>query len=130
MAGDTAYHSDLPPFQPHKLYYQVIPKRFLRVVTSIMPLFGKDPRRFGRNGDIDLTALVRDGDFPTHAHINYSEVAAIKDEATLCHTSQLGGPSLRRGPMRWMQYIFGQHEYYMRAYPPANGRLREQDLFD
>ena len=130
MAGDASYESDLPPFKPQKLYYQVIPKRFLRFAISIMPLLGKDPRRFGRNGDIDLAALVKDGDFPIHARIYYGEVSGIKDEAMLCHSSQLDGPSLRRGPMRWVQVLFGENEYFMRAYPPANERLREHDLFE
>ena len=129
LAGDPVYQDGQPPYQPSKLYYQTIPKGFLRTAVWIMNLFGKDPRHFGRNRDIDLATLVEEGNFPTHARIDYHEVAEIKDAATLCHTSQLGGPNLRRGPMRWVQTIVGQKEYYMRAVPPARPGLREDDLF-
>jgi LmbE family N-acetylglucosaminyl deacetylase len=129
LAGDAEYLDGQAPYQPSKLYYQTIPKSYLRIAVSIMSLLGKDPRHFGRNRDVDLTALVEEGDFPTHARIDYREVSEIKDEAMLCHTSQLGGPNLRRGPMRWIQALVGQKEYYMRAIPPARPGLHERDLF-
>jgi LmbE family N-acetylglucosaminyl deacetylase len=129
LAGDPEYKDGQAPYQPIKLYYQTIPKGFLRLAVSIMTLLKKDPRHFGRNGDIDLATLVEEGNFPTHARINYREVSEIKNEATLCHTSQLDGPSLRRGPMRWFQTIAGEKEYFMRAVPPATPGLRERDLF-
>ena len=61
LAGDAGYITEDPPFQPQKLYYQVIPKGFLRIAVRLLPLFGRDPRRFGRNADIDLMALVEEG---------------------------------------------------------------------
>lgn len=129
LAGRADFQDGLSPYQPEKLYFQTIPKSYLRLALRVMSLFGKDPRRFGRNSDVDLTSLVRDGDFPIHAVIDYRRVAEVKDDASLCHESQLGGLSLRRGPMRWAQVLFGQKEHYMRAYPPPkNGRL-ERDLF-
>lgn len=129
LAGDPAYTSDFAPFRSEKLYYQVIPKRFLRVAVGVMPLFRMDPRRFGRNHDVDLASLVVDGDFPVHTWINYRQVADRKVAAFLCHESQLdGGPRLG-SPMRWLQKIGGSKEYYMRAIPPAPPRLKEYDLF-
>ena len=53
-----------------------------------MPLFGKDPSRFGQNGDVDLLSLVGE-DFPVHAQIDYRQVAEVKEAATACHASQL-----------------------------------------
>ena len=129
LAGRDDYQDGLSPYQPEKLYFHVIPKGFLRLTVRVMPLFGKDPRHFGRNGDIDLTSLVKDGDFPIHAVIDYRPVAAAKDDASECHASQLSGPSLRRGPMRWAQLLFGQKDHYMRAYPPPKNGHRELDLF-
>jgi LmbE family N-acetylglucosaminyl deacetylase len=129
LAGDPAYKDGSAPHQPSKLYYQTIPKGFLKLAVWTMQVMGKDPRRFGRNHDIDLQTLVVEGNFPTHARIDYREVSQIKDEATLCHTSQLDGPSIRRGPMRWALTLFGEKEYFMRAVPPASPRLRERDLF-
>jgi N-acetyl-1-D-myo-inositol-2-amino-2-deoxy-alpha-D-glucopyranoside deacetylase len=129
LAGQADYQDGLPPYQPEKLYFHVIPKGYLRLAVGLMPLFGRDPRHFGRNGDVDLTSLVKDGDFPIHAVIDYHTAAAAKDDASLCHESQLGGPSLRRGPMRWAQVLFGQKEHFMRAYPPPKNGHREIDLF-
>jgi LmbE family N-acetylglucosaminyl deacetylase len=70
LAGDPDYPgpSGLPAYQPQKLYYSIFPKRVLRWAVRIMPLVGRNPRHFGRNGDIDLVDLVESGDFPTHAH--------------------------------------------------------------
>ena len=129
LASDPNYSSDLPAHQPEKLYYHVIPKRLLRWVVKVLPLFGRDPRRLGRNNDIDLVPLVEDGDFPVHAKINYRQVINLKNAASLCHASQLDGASLRHGPMRWAQFLFGRNDYFMRAYPPAEPNSREVDLF-
>jgi LmbE family N-acetylglucosaminyl deacetylase len=129
QAGNLAFASELPPYQPAKLYYHVIPKGFLRFGVWLLRLMGRDPRRFGRNADIDLAVLVEEGNFPVHARIDYGSVSAQKDDASLCHTSQLGGAGLRRGPMRWVQAIFGLQDQFMRAYPPAPPGTRESDLF-
>jgi LmbE family N-acetylglucosaminyl deacetylase len=129
LAGDPTYMSDLPAYQPAKLYYHVMPMNFLRLAVRLLPLFGRDPRHFGRNRDIDITSLVADGNFPTHARVDYRRVQEIKNEASLCHTSQLDGPSLRSGPMRWTRYLFGSHDHFMRAEPPVLNSTVEKDLF-
>ena len=130
LAGDPSYATDLPPYQPGKLYFQVFPTKLLRLGVRLLPLFGRDPRRFGRNGDIDLVDLVEDGDFPTHVLVDYREVSQAKEDASLCHASQLDGASLRRGPMRWAQALFGEKDHFMRAYPSVEGRVRQRDLFE
>jgi LmbE family N-acetylglucosaminyl deacetylase len=130
LAGEAGYVTGDPPYQPQKLYYQVIPKGFLRVAVRLLPLFGRDPRRFGRNADIDVLALVEEGNFPVHAVIDYGPVFERKQEASACHASQADGAALRRGPLRWLQYLAGRKEYYMRAYPPALDGLKEKDLFE
>jgi LmbE family N-acetylglucosaminyl deacetylase len=132
LASDPAYStsSNLPPYQPQKLYYHVMPRRALRIVVRLLPLFGRDPRRFGRNGDIDLQDLVESGDFPIHASLDCRSVREQRDAAAACHASQLGGGPPRRGPLAWVWRRFGGKEQYMRAYPPVNGKLRETDLFD
>lgn len=129
QAGDPSLNGDLPPYQPQKLYYYVIPKQYMRFAVWALSLLGKDPRRYGRNQDIDLAALVQDGDFPTHAKINYRAVVQYKDDAASCHASQFNGGGLRRGPLRWLQILLGDNEYFMRAWPPVEGRVRERDLF-
>ena len=93
-----------------------------------MPLVGKDPHKWGRNGDIDLTDLVVE--FPVHVTLDIRPVAEIKRKAGEQHASQ-GGVGMRRGLMGFITKVFGEREDYMRVYPPVNGNFRRQrDLFD
>ena len=131
LVADSNYQSDLPPFKPEKLYYQTMPKEFLHWAVRLAPLLHMDPRHFGRNHDIDLVAVVKEGDFPTHARINCRSVSKIRDEATACHSSQLGsGGMAQRGPVAFLRRHFGLTETFMRAYPEPGRRLREKDLFE
>jgi N-acetyl-1-D-myo-inositol-2-amino-2-deoxy-alpha-D-glucopyranoside deacetylase/mycothiol S-conjugate amidase len=93
-----------------------------------MPLFGRDPRKWGRNRDIDLTELIVD--FPVHARLDIRSVADIKREASEQHASQ-GGGQMRRGWMGFFMRLLGEREEYMQAYPPVTGHRRVKlDLFD
>jgi LmbE family N-acetylglucosaminyl deacetylase len=117
-ADDASFHPESgAPFKPRALYFSVFPHRLLRVVTRVMPLVGVDPRHFGRNKDIDLKALVA-FDFPVHVRVNTTAASAAKDAAALCHASQ-GGAQMRRGLMGFLTRFLGEHEDYMRAYPPV-----------
>jgi LmbE family N-acetylglucosaminyl deacetylase len=118
-----------PPFQPRALYYHVFPHRLLRFATRLMPFFGVDPRRFGRNHDIDLNALSQ-FDFPVHVRINIAAVSGIKSRAGACHASQ-GGIQMRRGVMGLITRVMGENENFMRAFPPVRGEFRVlNDLFE
>jgi hypothetical protein len=93
-----------------------------------MPLFGRDPRRWGRNQDVDLKSLA-DVDFPVHVRIDIRPAAEAKRAAGACHASQ-GGVQMGRGWMSILSRLFGEHEDYMRAYPPVDGRHKiGGDLF-
>ena len=128
LAGDPALVSEYPPFQPSKLYFHVMPKGLFKAVVRLLPLLGQDPRRFGRNHDINLLDLVQDGDFPIHARINYRPVLEERDAAAACHASQTdGGPT--RGPIRWVRLLLGTQDTFMRSFPPAAAGVREKDLF-
>ena len=117
------------PFKPLALYYHVFPRWFLRVMTRILPIFGMNPRKWGRNKDIDLKALA-EVHFPTHVRIDIRSVAEIKREAGACHASQ-GGIHMRRGLVGFIAKIFGEHEDFMRAYPPVKGKAEiVKDLFE
>lgn len=132
MAGDPAVelgNADLPPFQPKKLYYQVFPKRFLTLAVRLLPLLGQDPRRFGRNRDIDLVDLTRAPDFPIHAVIDYRAVAGRKAAAMDCHASQRESGPPRGGLMGWLFSRWANREHFTRAYPSPEPGLREDDLF-
>ena len=131
LAGDPDYPgpSGLPPYQPQKLYYSVFPKAD-DALGGAHPArsLGRDPRHFGRNGDIDLVDLVEAGDFPVHARIDYRSVQDKREAASACHASQLAGPA-RGGLVSRLMRLLGGKEMYMRAYPTVEGRLKETDLF-
>lgn len=128
LAADTNFPDPegLPPYQPARLYYQTLPRKFLRFVVKILRLIGRDPHRFGRNKDIDLAA-VAEVDFPIHAVIDYRSVADIRDRASRCHASQ-GGGSLTGGLFGPIRRYFASKEMYMQAFPEPNGNV-ERDLF-
>ena len=97
-------------------------------MTRLMPLFGMNPRKYGRNKDVDLMALT-EYHFPTHVKIDIRPVAEIKRKAGECHASQ-GFVQMRRGIMGIASRFFGDHEHYMRAFPPSNGNSKVvNDLF-
>jgi len=129
-SGDPGFHPEAGvPFKPEALFYSIFPNRVLRVLTRLMPLVGADPRRWGRNKDIDLKALT-EFEFPVHARINIRPVAEIKAAAGACHASQ-GGIGMRQGLMGLVTRLVGEHENYMRAYPSVDGGRRvHKDLFD
>jgi len=130
-ADDASFHPEAgAPFKPLALYYQVFPRGVLKWTVRLMPLFGKDPTKFGRNGDVNLKDLA-EVDFPVHVRMDIRPVAEIKREASAQHASQ-GGGRMRRGLMDLLVKLLGEREDYMRAYPPVvqNGFRRKSDLFD
>jgi LmbE family N-acetylglucosaminyl deacetylase len=129
-ADDASFHPEAgSPFKPRALYYQVFPRWFLKWATRLMPLWGKDPHRWGRNEDIDLTDLIVD--FPIHVRLNIKPVAEIKRKASAQHASQGGGVSSVKGLFGLMNRLLGGHEDYMQIYPPVNGQSGiKRDLFE
>lgn len=132
VASDASiFPGEEPPYQPQKLYFHTFPRLWLRLIVRAMPLFGKDPRRFGRNQDIDLTSIAVE-DFPTHAHIDYLAVEPRRVAAVRCHASQGGGSGLLRDTFAWALRLVGSsgQDTFMRSYPPPTAGLRERDLFE
>lgn len=131
-ADDASFHPEAGlPFKPRALYYQVFPRRFLKWMTRLLSLTGKDPTKWGRNGDINLKELA-EVEFPVHVRLDVQSVSELKRQAGAQHASQ-GGVGMRRGLMGFITRVFGEKEDYMRAYPPVpvNGRFRRKhDLFD
>lgn len=122
----------LPDYCPQKLYYPIFSRGFLKLAARVLPLFGRDPRKFGRNRDIDILSLI-DVEFPTHAVIDVrGEPTAARGRAAECHKSQLAGGPPRSGVMGLITKLMAQRDSFTRAYPKAAGGegLRETDLFE
>jgi N-acetyl-1-D-myo-inositol-2-amino-2-deoxy-alpha-D-glucopyranoside deacetylase len=129
MAGDKEIKLDSStPFAPSKLYFHIFPKGLLKYVVKLMPLFGKDPKKFGKNGDIDLASIM-DQDFPVNARINYRKVAEKREKASACHASQ-GGDRQSGYLLNWILRIFNSKESFMRFFPPPTKGHVERDLFE
>jgi LmbE family N-acetylglucosaminyl deacetylase len=130
-SDNASFHPEAGlPFKAKALYYQVFPKGLLKAAVRLMPLFGKDPTKFGRNGDINIKELA-EVSFPVHVRLNVQPVSEAKRKASEAHASQ-GGGQMRRGLMGFITRFLGEKEDYMQAYPPvAEGRFkRKVDLFD
>jgi LmbE family N-acetylglucosaminyl deacetylase len=130
-ADDASFHPEAgAPFKPRALYYQVFPRGYLKWAVRLMPLFGQDPTKFGRNKDVNIQELT-EVDFPVHVRLDIGPVADIKFEAGAQHASQ-GGGQTRRGLFGLFARIWGEREDYMREYPTiVDTRFRRRsDLFD
>ncbi len=134
LAGDPSAYPEqieegLPAHQPQKLYYTALPRTFIKWTVRLLRVLGKDPTRFGRNGDIDLTRLgAPDEMIPTW--IDVGDYLDTKMRAGAAHRSQGGGPGFQRHlPDFVVRRLFGR-EAFIRAHPlpPPNAPM-EKDLF-
>jgi LmbE family N-acetylglucosaminyl deacetylase len=130
LAGDPNFISSYPPHTPGKLYYHTISRHFIRFIVRLLPLLGKNPARYGKNKDIDLTQLDGD-DFPIHARIDYSIVKEEKNAAAACHASQ-GGKGMTRGFIRWITWLLRvkPEDQFMQAFPEPDQDIIKYVLFD
>jgi N-acetyl-1-D-myo-inositol-2-amino-2-deoxy-alpha-D-glucopyranoside deacetylase/mycothiol S-conjugate amidase len=131
-AGDAARYPETgPAYRPQKLYLVVFPQPLLRLATRLMPLMGRDPRKFGTNHDIDLVEISQVA-FPINAVIKLDGPAKeAKRAASACHRSQIAGSPTERGLVGWAFRMGQARESFMRAIPePKPGERRERDLFE
>lgn len=129
LAGDPGYVTNgQQPYQPQKLYYTSIPSALLRFYLTLMRLRGQDPRRVGKNQDIDFVAIL-DNVEPIHTRIDIRDYLHVWDEANACHASQLGG-GMPRLPM-WLRKIVSAKQSFTRVHPvPQRQHIDEHDFFD
>lgn len=132
-AGDPEQYPEqiaegLEPYQPAKLYYTAFPRFPLQVRIWIMRLKGEDPRRLGRNKDIDLQAAL-DNMLPTTTQINVARYQEVWDAAANCHASQQNPRDTDSIADRLRRFIF-RHQDFTRVVPAPNGSdVKEHDLF-
>lgn len=116
--------------QSRKLYYSTYSRKALRWITRLMPLVGRNPRKWGKNQDIDLLSLV-EREYPLHAHIDVRPAADRRNAAVACHASQLD-PGPRRSFLVRTLYRLAwsrTRDTFTRVFPEVDGRLKERDLF-
>ena len=112
-----------------RLYYHTMPKSSAKFAIFWMRLQGKDPRRIGRNGDIDLVQIASES-FPIHAKINYRPVLKQRERAAACHASQ-GGGQKPFGLSAWLLRLFSRPvDRFMQGFPEPEPHQRvKNDLF-
>ncbi|HYO89680.1 MAG TPA: PIG-L family deacetylase [Candidatus Limnocylindrales bacterium] len=127
LASDASYDTGQPPYSPQKLYYSGINQLTIRAGIWLTRLRGQDPRRLGRNKDIDIVKILDNID-PIHATVEISHFLDIGDAASACHASQLGGGFVRipKSVRRRVQ----RRQGFTRVFPkPEADRIDERDLF-
>lgn len=128
LAGDGLFPGSLlEPFMPEKLYFHTFPRGFLRTAVKLLKLFGKNPRKFGKNQDIDLESFANE-DFPIHAVISIKKYQAQKERAGRCHESQ-GGGRMGGGILNKIMKVFDNSESFMQAYPPIRTIMKKDHDF-
>jgi len=129
QAGDSKFITDgLEPFQSEKLYFHTFPRGFLRTVVKLLKFIGRDPSKFGRNGDIDLESFAYEN-FPIHTVINIKKFRKQKEKAGNCHASQGGGRMGGRF-LSSLFRLFENKETFMQAIPVIDSkRPPSHDIF-
>ncbi len=118
----------LAPYRPAKLYYMLIPRSMIRLAVILTRLIGRDPRRMGRNRDLDMQAIL-DAALPIHTRIDVRAAYDASLEAYACHASQQGHGLGLPLPRVVVRQILGWQTFH-RAWPEvSNGRTLERDLF-
>lgn len=128
IAADPAVKIEgMAPFHPEGVYLSTIPRKFMRLIVKLMPLVGKDPTKFGKNGDINFIEILQT-DIPIHVRIHYRSYAAVREKASACYRSQ-GGDQQSGFFITWLERLFSSTESYMQYYPePRSSRIRS-DFF-
>jgi LmbE family N-acetylglucosaminyl deacetylase len=133
-AGDPTRYAEqcgamLAPWRPIKLYYSTFGTRVVRALITLQRLFRKDPRRFGKNGDVDLVRVAHETT-PITASIDVTAYLQPMKQAWRCHRSQVGDLAWILRLPAWLRRYFVGTEHFTRVVPPpAPDEARERDLF-
>jgi len=118
------------PEHPQKLYYVTIPKLMLQFGLFMMRLQGKDPRKAGRNNDVDLVAAV-EAMTPVTTKVPTGRYLDHAWEAANCYPSQVKISAFVRLTRRFLGPLLQGTTGLSRVYPePRPGEPIERDLFE
>lgn len=127
VAAFQSLQSD--PDGPRKLYYTSLPRTLLRINLALLRLRRRDPRKTGRNHDVDLQAAY-DAANPETTRIPVGRYFPVLWQTLHCYASQIGLPPLfeRLGPS--VGRLLFRDTTLSRAFPERKPRERtERDLF-
>jgi LmbE family N-acetylglucosaminyl deacetylase len=118
------------PEHPEKLYYTTFSRTFARAALGLARLLRRDPRKFGRNNDLDLQASL-EAITPVTTRIPIAEkYRAISDEARRCHASQIQINPVFEALGKVTGPLFFRDVTLSRVIPPPQPKERiERDLF-
>lgn len=127
-ADRTRYPEAGEPHQALALYHPAFGFGWFKLLVRLMPLARRDPRKFGKNGDIDLTEVVQ-WETPVHARIDVRQYFDVKVAAGICHKSQGGPTEMTRWLPGWLVRRMFAFEGFTWAIPaPRSGKM-VNDLF-
>lgn len=119
----------LKPWKAERLYYSTFDPRFLRTVVGLLRLFGRDPAKFGRNGDVDLVRAAGETTDVT-TWIDSAAFLDAKQRAWDAHHSQAAGINWARNLPKFIRRRLNGSESFTRIAPPWQpGTQVEHDLF-
>jgi LmbE family N-acetylglucosaminyl deacetylase len=117
------------PGAPHKLYYTTGPQRLLRAGLRVMRLLRRDPRKAGKNGDMDMQATV-EAMTPVTTSVRVAGHLAPMWAAMRCHASQMQLSAWANLLGRPLACLFLRRLPLSRVAPtPQPGERIERDLF-
>jgi LmbE family N-acetylglucosaminyl deacetylase len=130
VVNDTSFVTSCPPYQPQKLYYSSLPRFIMRYRVWLTVLQGKNPRKSGRNADIDMVKILENAN-PATTYVDIKDYFDDWEAASACHASQGGGGFIRQMPKPARDILFAKQGFTL--VQPENslpkGR-RESDLFE
>jgi mycothiol S-conjugate amidase len=131
-AADPSAYPDqiaqgLQPWRATRLYFSTFPPGFLKLMILVLRLLRRDPRRFGRNNDVDLVRIL-DEITPATTLIDTKAHLERKEQAWIAHKSQGGGRRFGWLPAFIRQYLSAR-EQFSRVRPHWPGGSYETDLF-
>ena len=128
-ADPLRYPETGPAHQALRVYHPAFGFRAFKLLVRLMPVAGRNPHKFGKNGDIDLTEVVQ-WETPVDARIDVSRYVDIKMAAGVCHKSQGGPMEMTRRVPGWLRRRMFGHEGFTQGLPaPVGHRRVTKDLF-
>ena len=102
-----------------QVYYSTFSTTLLRIIIAGMRILGKNPRAFGRNGDIDVVRVAEEAT-PITTTVDTRHVIPAKIAAWKCHASQGGG--MTRVPRFLWWWFYGSETLTQVTPAPIGGR--------